>query len=156
MQLGLITAVPRLLVICSPNTAFHHVSKSSIEWCDGGRCAWPFSKGKECRQDPFVRGDFLRSFGPPIVTQWRCCVGTRISNDWYWSGVSFFLRVRMRGPVNTCKLWFLCGCLSTDSLMFSLRMQERFDMKRFETTVSSTDVLLKGAPSKAKKGETYP
>lgn len=35
---------------------------------------------------PFVRDDFLRSFGPPIETQWCCCVGTRISNDWYWSG----------------------------------------------------------------------
>lgn len=30
-------------------------------------------------------------------TQWRCRVGTGISNDCYWAGVCFFLCVAMRG-----------------------------------------------------------
>lgn len=64
--------------------ALAQVSKSSIEWRGGQqRARPPFRTTKEWRQDPFVPGDFLQSFGPPIETQWRRCVGTRISNDWY-------------------------------------------------------------------------
>lgn len=46
--------------------------------------------------------------------------------------------------------------VSTDSLMFSLRMQERFDMTRFEIKVPEQDVLLKEAVQKQRnEAETY-
>lgn len=54
-------------------------------------------------------------------------------------------RVRMRGRSIPAGFDFLCDRLrrSTDSLMFSLRMQQRFDMKRFQSDVLLNDALQK-------------
>lgn len=54
-------------------------------------------------------------------------------------------RVRMRGRSIPAGFDFLCGRLrlSADSLMFSMRMQERFDTRRFESDVLLNDALQK-------------
>lgn len=140
-----------VFVICSPNTAFYHISESSIEWRGSWQCAWPFWETKNGDRALLCKVISYEALAHPsehngAVVLVPGLATTGIDLEFLSSSVSVWEAGQYLQAL--ISFWF---SLSADSLMFSLWRQQGFDVRQMshleeglqkQTRWDETDVLI--------------